>query len=342
MKQFSIWLVGAGLIFYLLPGCAAQSSTAESKTLNLVASIALPNVNGRIDHLAFDPKTERIFVAALGNNTVEVIDLKIGKPVHSIKGFAEPQGVAFVGTNNTLFIANGQTGACDVLNAGSYQKITSIPLPGDADNVRYDSIHKKIYVGYGEGGIAVIDAVNFKKVGDIQLEGHPESFQLDIQHQKIFVNVPDKQQIEVIDLAKNAVINRWKLTEARTNFPMSLDLKHHRLFIGCRRPAKLLILDSDTGKLISTVDTDSDVDDIFYDQGNKRIYISCGGGYIDIIEQQHSRGYTLIEKLASHPGARTSLVIPELHRLVVASPKSLVKSAFLLVYALKNSPSKDF
>jgi DNA-binding beta-propeller fold protein YncE len=335
MKQFSIWVVRFCFTFSLLSGCNAQSPTTESKTLALVNSIALPNVSGRIDHLAFDPKTERIFVAALGNNTVEVIDLKNGKSIHSIKGFGEPQGIAFVAMNNTTFIANGQTGACDVLNAETYQKIASIPLPGDADNVRYDSTNKKIYVGYGDGGIAVIDAVGFKQVGDVKLEGHPESFQLDISHQKIFVNVPDKQQIEVIDLTQNIVTARWKLTEAKSNFPMSLDLEHHRLFIGCRRPAKLLILDSDTGKLISTVNTDSDVDDVFYDPQNKRIYMSCGGGYIDVIEQQDSGSYVVTEKLTSHSGARTSLLLPGLHRLIVASPKSLVNNAFLLVYELK-------
>lgn len=335
MKQFSIWLAGICFTLCLFQGCNAQSPTAESKALVLINSIALPDVSGRIDHMAYDPKTERLFVAALGNNTVEVIDLKNGKSIYSIKGFNEPQGIAFVAFNNTLFIANGQTGACDVLDAATYQKINSISLPGDADNIRFDSTYKKIYVGYGNGGIAVIDGVNFKRVGDIQLEGHPESFQLDVANQRIFVNVPDKQQIEVIDLAKNTVIARWKLTTAKSNFPMSVDLAHHRLFIGCRRPATLLILDSETGRVISTVDTDSDVDDVFYNPGDKRIYLSCGGGDIDIIVQSDSGSYTLIEKLTSHSGARTSLLIPELNRLVVASPKSLVNKAFLLVYGLR-------
>lgn len=336
MKQFSIWFVSACFTFCLLSGCEAQSPTTESKTLSLINSIALPNVSGRIDHLAFDPKTERIFVAALGNNTVEVIDLKNGKLIHSIKGFGEPQGVAFVAMNNTLFVANGQTGACDVLNAETYQKITSIPLLGDADNVRYDSTNKKIYVGYGDGGIAVIDAVNFKQIGDVKLEGHPESFQLDIPNQKIFVNVPDKQQIEVIDLAKNIVTNRWKLAEAKANFPMALDAVHHRLFIGCRRPARMLVLDSQSGKLITTVDIDGDIDDVFYDVRSSDIYVSCGAGYIDLIHQENPDTYTIKDKITSRSGARTSLYISGPSWLVIAAPKNFSNNAALYIYQIKN------
>ena len=169
---------------------------------------------------------------------------------------------------------------CDVFDVATFKKINSIKLASDADNVRYDSIANKIYVGYGNGGIAIIDATSFKQTGDIKLTGHPESFQIDKSANKIYVNVPDEKQIEVIDLEKNIVIERWKLTEARSNFPMSLDENNHRLFIGCRHPAKVLVLDAQTGKTISTFDIDNDVDDVFYDKKNNQIYLSCGGGYI--------------------------------------------------------------
>ena len=334
MKLIKMFFIPISFFAFCLQGCNAQPST-QSQSLTLIASITLPDVNGRIDHLAFDPYSQRIFVAALGNNSLEVIDLKNNKSIHSIQNLHEPQGVVYIHESNTIFVANGNNGVCDVFNATNFQKITTIQLPGDADNVRYDSINKKIYVGYGDGGIAIIDANTFRQVGDITLQGHPESFQLSITAKKIFVNVPDKQQVEIIDLDKQIVIARWKLTAAKSNFPMSLDTTNHRLFVGCRHPAKMLVLDTNTGNLIAEVGTDSDVDDIFYSQKDGNIYLSCGGGYIDIFRQQAPATYKLIEKISSHSGARTSLLIPQLNRLIVASPKSFSYNATILVDATK-------
>jgi len=331
MNSLKISFVISSFLCFFLQSCHAQPPT-YSKTLALIATITLPGVSGRIDHFTFDRISQRIFVAALGNNSVEVVDLKTNKVIHSIQNLNEPQGIAFIPENNTILVANGNNGVCDIFNAGSFQKITSIQLPGDADNVRYDSITKKIYVGYGSGGIAIIDAITFKQTGDIKLEGHPESFQLEMANKKIYVNVPSKQQVEIIDLKKKQVTDRWKVTEAKSNFPMSLDVVNHRLFIGCRHPAKLLVLDAYTGKLITTVDTDNDVDDIFYDQKTRNIYLSCGGGYINIIKQLSATSYQLIGKITSSSGARTSLLIAHLNRLIVASPESFTHAAKLLIY----------
>ncbi|MDB5277360.1 MAG: hypothetical protein JWR61_2315 [Ferruginibacter sp.] len=335
MSQLKSYCIAITLVVFCLEGCNAQPSK-QSQSLPLITSIALPGVGGRIDHLAFDSTTQRIFIAALGNNSVEVVDLKTNKVIHSITGLSEPQGIAFIAGKNIVVVANGGNGACDIFNADNYQKITSIQLPGDADNVRYDAINKKIYVGYGEGGIAVIDAATLKQVADIKLQGHPESFQLDITAKKIYVNVPDKQQVEIIDLDKQMVADRWKLTAAKSNFPMALDIANHRLFIGCRHPAKLLVLDAVTGKPITTVPIENDADDIFYEPKNGAIFLSCGGGYINIVSQLDPDTYLVSEKANTRSGATTSLTLPQINRLVVASPKGFGRSAELLVYQVKN------
>jgi YVTN family beta-propeller protein len=167
--------------------CLAQDSVSNFE-LKLVGTIQLPNVIGRIDHLAFVTKNQTIFVAALGNNTVEVVDLKTKKVIHSIKGLHEPQGIKYIPENNTVFVANGENGECDIYNADTYQLITSVKMPGgDADNVRYDINTGKIFVGYGDGGIAVVDAKTLKLLADIKLPGHPESFQLSADSKKTFV-----------------------------------------------------------------------------------------------------------------------------------------------------------
>lgn len=334
MKQLSAFYLAILLVVFGLEGCNAQPSK-QGQALTLITSVPLPDVSGRIDHLAYDSSTGRIFVAALGNNSVEVVDLRTSKVVHSIGGLNEPQGLAFIPDQNVLFVANGGNGAVDVFNAATYQKLSSIQLPGDADNVRYDALNKKVYVGYGGGGIGVIDAVTFKLITDIKLQGHPESFQLDIPVRRLYVNVPGQQQIAVIDLDKQLVINRWKITEAKANFPMALDAVNHRLFIGCRHPAKLLVIDSNSGKLMDEIDTDADADDIFYNPTNKNIYMSCGGGYIDVFVPKDNNTYTLLEKIATHSGARTALFIFPNNSLVIASPKGFSHSSEVIVYKSK-------
>ena len=334
MNQTKIYsTVFAFFSFYLL-SCHAKNFV-QSQTLSLISIIELPGIKGRIDHIAFNPGLQQVFIAALGNNSVEVIDLKAKKVVYSIHNLSEPQGIIFVRETNTIFVSNGKNGRCDVFNAHDFSKITSIQLEGDADNVRYDSTSKKIFVGYGNGGIAIIDAYTYKVVGNVKLEGHPESFQLDGPGKRIFVNVPDKEEVEIIDLNKKKVIKRWKLRGAKLNFPMGLDTLNHHLFIGSRHQDNLLVLDTESGSQVTTLDTDSDADDLFYDQKNDNIYLSCGSGFIDVFKQKIDGNYKFIEKISSASGARTSLFIPNLNELIVASPKNSTRNASLLVFEIK-------
>lgn len=307
----------------------------DGKMLSQAGIIPLTGIKGRIDHMAFDIKRQFLYVAALGNNTVEVVDLKNKKVVHSIKGLSEPQGIRYIAENNAIFIANGNTGECDIFDADSYKKITTIKLEGDADNVRYDSVNSKIYVGYGEGGIAVIDARSFKQLADVKLTGHPESFQLDAEAGKLFVNVPDSRMLVTIDLMKNTIINKLKFEAASANFPMALDSKNHRLFIGCRNPAKLLVINSESGNIVSQINIDSDTDDVFYDYQCNQIFVSCGSGYVDVIKQDGPDKYEVTSRVESRSGARTSLFIQELDQLIVAAPARSGNEAMLLIFKNK-------
>ncbi len=314
---------------FLFNGCNAQPQT---NSLKLIASITLPDVSGRIDHLSFDSKHQLIFVAALGNNTIEVVGLKSKKVVHTIKNLHEPQGVVFISESNSIFVANGDNGECNVFDTNTFQKTASIKLSGDADNVRYDAAAKKIYVGYGDGGIAVIDATNCKLLNEIKLDGHPESFQIDKSAGKIYVNVPDKKQIDVIDLNKNVVINKWKMIGATSNFPMALDEQHNRLFIGCRSPATLRVINKETGKDISSISCTGDADDVFYDLNDNLIFVSGGRGFIDVFEA----GDTLkrINHIATSSGARTSLLLSSQKTLLLAVPARNGNSAALWIYKI--------
>jgi hypothetical protein len=125
------------------------------------------------------------------------------------------------------------------------------------------------------------------------------------------------------------------MTEASSNFPMCLEAQYHRLFIGCRHSPKLLVMDTQTGKTITSYEIDSDIDDIFHNTTSKEIYLSCGGGYIDVFKQADANIYTASGKISTHSGARTSLFIPELNQLIIASPSGTNRDAMLLVYEKK-------
>ena len=320
----------AAILFLI--SCAVAQAQTLTPLLDLNKTIPLPGVEGRIDHMVADVAGQRLFVAALGNNTVEVIDLKVGNVVQSLSGFAEPQGIVYVPEFDRLFIANGADGTCRILDGHSFKTIRSVNVGDDADNVRYDEAAKKIYVGYGSGALAVIDAKTGAKITDIPIAAHPESFRMEMHSPNLYVNVPEAAQIAVVDRGKRTVTATWPMNAAQGNFPMFLDEANHRMFVGCREPATLLVYDFVNGRLVANIPIVRDTDDLFYDSRNKLIYVSGGGGRIDIIRQIRPDDYQKVTSILTAPGARTSLFIPELNLLCVAVPHRGNQEAEMLIY----------
>ena len=317
------------LLCELFLSCKGQK-TFGGDELNLRQSITLTGVQGRIDHLDINLSDEIVYIAALGNNSLEAVDLKKGKLLHSIKGLDEPQGVVYIPQTNEIMVANGGNGDCKFYNAATFESTTTISLGSDADDVRYDSTEHKIYIGYGNGGIAIIHAVQHQKIADIKLPGHPEGFQLDKQLNKLFVNVPDANQIDVIDLKDLKVVDTWK-TEYKANFPMAVDTSNHIIFIGYRHPGKLVAINGVTGKTLASVDLISDIDDLYYDDRASKIYASGGGGAINVYSFENSQ----LKQVANIPttsGARTSLLVQETRTFVLAERSSGTIAAQLKVY----------
>jgi len=240
--------------------------------------------------------------------------------VRSITGLGAPQAAAYVPELDRLFVANDKGGICRIYDGKSFQAVGELNLEDDADNVRYDEAAKKIYIGFGSGGIAVVNAPDGKQVGLIKLSAHPEAFQLEKNGSRIFVNVPNSRHVAVIDRNKSEVVARWKTDLAFGNFPMALDEANHQLFIGCRFPSKLVVLDIDSGDVVAKIDISGDSDDVFYDSKRHRIYAICGAGKIDVIEQADPKTYKALTKVDTANGARTGLFVPERDTLFVAVP----------------------
>ena len=307
-------------VHVILASLTVRAEVPRSPVLRPTQTVALPGVTGRIDHMASDAAGERLFVCALGNNTAEVIDLRKGKRVHSITGLGAPQGIAYVPDSNRLYIANDNGGLCSIYDAKSFALTDTVNFKDDADNIRYDSSAHRLYVGYGNGGIGIIDATTAKSIGSIKLSGHPEAFILEKQGRRIFVNVPTARHVAVIDRDKGEQVPAWKTDGAFANFPMALDETNHRLFIGCRLPAKMVVLNTDTGIVVTSIAISTDIDDIFYDAKRHRLYAICGEGNVEVIEQIDPNKCKVAATIPTAPGARTGFFVSELDSLFVAIP----------------------
>ncbi len=305
---------------------------AADEPLTFVRSIELPRVEGRIDHLAFEAAGQHLFVAALGNNTVEVLDVKAATHVKSLPGFREPQGIAIAPDAKLVAVANGQGEGLQFLNVDDYRPGLSVRLGDDSDNVRYDGSAKRLYVGFGGGALASINPADGKVLATVKLAGHPESFQLERSGSRIFVNVPTADQIAVVDRGPMKIVTTWPVAGAKANYPMALDEANHRLFIGCRRPAKVLIFDTTTGKEAGSFEIVGDTDDLFYDAARKRLYISGGEGFVDVFQHSEANSLARVAHMATAAGARTSLFVPDLNRLFLAVPHRGSQRAEIRVY----------
>jgi DNA-binding beta-propeller fold protein YncE len=330
---------------WLLAPLLALSSLAfgqESTALFLKTHIPLQNVNGRIDHLSVDVKGQRLFVAAVDNHTLEVIDLKSGQRVHTITDLAEPQGVFYDPSTNRLFVACAVDGVVNIYDGTTFRVLATAKFPDDSDNVRYDARGKRVIVGYagakqlrkrteGTGGLGFQDS-DGKKTSDVVIDAHPESFRLEESGNRIFVNVPDKKEIEVIDRVKLTVVARWPVTSAEGNFPMALDEAHHRLFVATWTPSRMLVFDTESGKEIAAGETAGPSDDLFYDSQRGRVYVLTAAGFLEVFQDRDHNHYDRIARYPTPAHTQTGLFVPEWGELFAAAQRQGEQSAEIRVY----------
>ena len=350
MNKFRIWHLrlmtyrsafsAASLIVLSLFAWSAAPGQSPSP-LSLDSQIPMPNVKGRIDHLSVDVKGQRLFVAAVENRTVEIIDLKSGQDVHTLTDLAEPQGVFYEPSTNRLFVACGD-GITKIFDGTTFEVLKTVKFTDDADNIRYDQRDHQVIVGYagakqlrnredGDGGLGFLDS-NGKRAGDIAIDAHPESFQLEKSGSRVFVNVPDRKEIEVIDLNRRSTVVRWPIASEENNFPMALDESHRRLLVGCWTPPRLLIFDTATGKQTTSAEIAGKTDDLFYDADRGRVYVLASSGFLEVFQQNDPDHYNRVARYSTPPGTQTGLFVPEWGKLFAAVRRHGEHSAEILVY----------
>ncbi|MGO8927826.1 MAG: hypothetical protein ACLQU3_13170 [Limisphaerales bacterium] len=342
----------------------AQFTTAREPLVQS-GSIPLASVDGRLDHLTFGSRSQRLFVAALENHSVEVVDLATRRRVHQITGINEPQGLLYIPEKNRLLVCSRGDGTCRSFDATTFQEGPWIDLGRNADNVRFDPDAQLIYVGSGgepgNGLLSAINLVSLLPAGqggqpapphspadflldrprqadpklEIQLPAHPESFQLDRTNRRLLVNLPDEHHIAVLQIETNGFINAaaWPVAVSEKNFPMALDSASARVFIACRKPPRLAVYDSRAGILLSQTLCVGDADDMFYDPKLKRLYVIGGEGFVDVFQlSDTSHEPTRLAHLPTAPRARTGLFIPDLQMLTIAAPHTTNRPAAVLLF----------
>lgn len=308
-RTCGLWLALAGVLsLTALAGAQKTSTGDENPPLIAVGAIPLPGVHGRFDHFGFDRnEPARLFLSALGNGSVEVMNLVTDTRVHSIPGIPEPQGITYATGPKKLFVGSRQ-GKLYIFDGTTYNLITAIDYHADVDNLRYDEAAQRVYVGYGDedkATIGMVDATTNQRLPDeFKTGAHPESFQLEKSGSKIYVNLPDLKKIGVIDRTTHKMTS-WPLT-LEENYPMALDEPEHRLFIVTRTPPRLAVFDTNAGKMIAALLCVADVDDLYYDSSYKRIYIPGGQGFIDVFQEKDPDHYQRLARIPTVLGARTA------------------------------------
>jgi DNA-binding beta-propeller fold protein YncE len=331
MKLISI-LLGVAL--------GALSAIAQpTQPLVMQQIIKLPGVPGKFDHFAIDLAGKRLFAAATGNHSVEVIDLATGKVVQSISGLGKPHGLVWAASTHTLYVADGALAELREYRGAPLELAGTLKLSNDADDMVYNEADHLLFVGHGgsdakaPASIAVVDTDGFRRKTNISVGSHPEALEIDPESRRVFANIADSGEVGVLDGAGNALSTSWKLKGAGHNVPLAYDLQDHVLYVACRTPAVLLALDGSSGKELARIPTGDGADDLFYDRAARQVYVVAGAGEVDVFQAGAPGTLHFLGKVPTAPGAKTALFVPQQSLLYVGIPGVGDGSAEIRVYS---------
>ena len=327
-------MLAAVLVLFAIP-----ARGQDTPPLRLAQILTLPsNVKGNFDHFGVDLKGSRLFATPEGYNAVLVFELKSGKPIYTITGIGKPHAVLYREDLDRIYITDGDAGDVKIFDGKTYTLLSSVKLLEDADSIGYDEKTKYLYIDNGGGDVhqtysmlSVVDTTAGKKLADIRIDGDTlEAMALETSTPRLYVNNKAKNQVDVIDREKRAIVASWPVTKCKTNVAMAFDEANHRLFIACRS-GNIVVLDTQSGKEITALPITKGVDDVTYDPASKRIYAACDGN-VDIYEQSGPDQYKLLARVPTGTLGRTARLVPELKRYFVAVPQHGTDPAKILVF----------
>lgn len=279
-----------------------------TKTLNVGGE-------GGWDYITVDSEHKRLYVPR--STHTMVLDAEMGKTIADIPGQKRNHGVAIVPAVNRGFISDGEDASVTIFDLKSNAALGKIKTDDDADGIIYDPASRKVYVVCGDAGTVIpispnVDPKSGKADPAIPLGGKPEFLASD-GHGKLFINLEDKDMVAVVDTRSMKVTSRWPTSPGGSPVGMAIDREHHRLFVGCRKPQKMIVMSADDGKILADLPIGAGVDATRFDNG--AAFASCRDGTLAVIRETTSGKFEVTQTVTTRPGARTMDVDPTTHTI---------------------------
>lgn len=268
---------------------------------------------GGWDYLTVDPAHKLLYVPR--STHTMVLDATTGKTVADIPGQKRNHGVAIVPSAGRGFITDGADASVTVFDLKNYSVLGKVKTAEDADGVIYDPASSKVLVVCGDAGVVIpiapdLDIASGKAEPPVELGGKPEFLAADGQG-KAYINLVDKDQVAVVDTKAMKVLNKWPTAPGGSPVGMSMDVAHRRLFIGCRKPQKLIVMSADDGKVLADLPIGAGVDATKFDGD---AFASCGDGTLTVAREMDGK-CQVFQTVQTRRGARTMGVDPSSHTL---------------------------
>ena len=304
----------------------------------------MPVMTCHFDRIGLDLKNGRMFIVAENDGTVEVYAIPSGKLLHSLTGFAMSHNVVYRPDNDRIYATDGShtEGALRIYDGSSYELLKSVKMLPDADSMDYDPTTHYLY--FTNGGdfahldytlLTVFDTDTNERVADIKFDtGRLEHMVMQKSGPKLFITSPNKQEVDVVDRKTRKIIAKWPVSGGSFCVATDLDEVQQRLFVTCRS-GTLNVLDTETGKLVTTVPIAKGTDDVLYEPESKRIYITSAEGYIDVLHQSDPDHYEALDKISTGPMGKNLALVKSQKRLYVAVPPYGNVQAKILVYSIQ-------
>jgi len=330
------------LLMGLAANLSAQRPLARKAPLRQVGSVPLPGISGDFDHFALDRRGGRLFLAGEDHKTLEVFDMNTGNHLKSIAGFGTPHSILYQLESDRILVTDSDQGLV-TLRGSDYRLLGKTAGLEGADSARLDPKGQILYIVTGgkdahldHSFLVALDLETGKKTGEVKFDSnHVEALALDPASDRLFINVTSSGEVAVIDRRAMKEILRWPVGVAGENSPMVYDQAHRRLLIVCRKPPALVVMDTDSGRVVADLAAAGRADDIAYDPASGRIYVPGGEGYVSVFRQESADKYLLLATVPTAPGAKTSLLVPELKRyFIAASPGETKALAKLLIFQI--------
>jgi hypothetical protein len=311
--RISTSLVAVG--FALFQAMLASAQSPPDTGPYHVAEVLHIGGAGGWDYVTVDPDQKHLYLPRTTHTMV--LDAATGKSVADIPGQKRNHGVALVPSAGRGFITDGKDGSVTVFDLKTFEVLGKVKAADDADGIIYDPASRKVLVSCGDAGVVVPIAADVDpKAGQadaaLPLDAKPEFLVSDGQG-KVFINLVDKDQVAVVDTKAMKVLDKWPTAPGGAPVGLSMDTEHRLLFIGCRKPQKLIVMNADDGKILADLPIGAGVDATVFDNGY--IFASCRDGSLAVAQETSAGKFQIVQNLKTRPGAKTMAVDSTTHTI---------------------------